>query len=345
MNPAKVGRTEAEALYKALQETRLPAPSTDCISPIGEERLLKGLHHVVPGEFYAACTRPPAVYRGNPFLIEASLAYGGASASQRVSLDALTDLIGQSDARTLRQFLMNSFALGSEAADKILKETKLGTRQSPARLKKAEIAELHGAMHNVNLDEGQTMSVLRFANRVPLQFQHAACAITQTVLQTNWRAYGLSQSRGALPSGPVSLMVHIASVWVPFTSESKEAVASYPEIQKEIRLAIQAVGRKLGMYLRRRLKVKQEGERRNIFLRYLGEVADAVSDISSTSKDKLYQQLLEVAKKKTASADVKLDRHGRPMEEEELDLGDGVLIVKQLDDGAADAATAERAKK
>ena len=75
-------------------------------------------------------------------------------------------------------------------------------------------------------------------------------------------------------------MVHMASVWVPFTSESKEAIASYPEIQKELRLALQSVGRKLGMYLRRRLKVKQEGERRNIFLRYLGEVATAVSEIN-----------------------------------------------------------------
>ena len=53
-------------------------------------------------------------------------------------------------------------------------------------------------------------------------------------------------------------MVHIASVWVPFTSESKEAIASYPEIQKEIRLGLQTVGRKLGMYLNRRLRVKQQ---------------------------------------------------------------------------------------
>ncbi|HCK72423.1 MAG TPA: hypothetical protein DHW38_12660, partial [Planctomycetaceae bacterium] len=51
--------------------------------------------------------------------------------------------------------------------------------------------------------------------------------------------------RGNLPSGPVTLMVHLASVWVPFTSESKEAIAAYPEIEKEIRLALQAVGRKL----------------------------------------------------------------------------------------------------
>ena len=44
----------------------------------------------------------------------------------------------------------------------------------------------------------------------------------------NWRAYGLKQVRGQLPRGAVTLIVHLASVWVPFTSESKEAIASYP---------------------------------------------------------------------------------------------------------------------
>ena len=139
-------------------------------------------------------------------------------------------------------------------------------------------------MRNVNLHDGQSMTLLRYANRVPLQFQAGACAITQSVMATNWRGYGLSQSRGALPSGPVTLMVHMASVWVPFTSESKEAVAGYPEIQKELRLALQAVGRKLGMFLRRRNRVKHEGQRRAIFLRYLGEVAGAVSQINGADR-------------------------------------------------------------
>ena len=175
------------------------------------------------------------------------------------------------------------------------------------------------------------MNVLRFANRVPLQFQHAACAITQTVLSTNWRSYGLSQSRGSLPKGPVSIMIHMASVWVPFTSESKEAIASYPEIQKEIRLGLQAVGRKLGMYLRRRQRVKQQGDRRNVFLRYLGEVATAVSEINRTNREKLYEDLMKVAKKTTAEADVKLDSRGKAIKEEPMDLGENVLIVDPTD--------------
>lgn len=327
----KLGRGEADALYDAIQSTRIPPPATDCVVPIGEQRLLAGLHQVVPGEFFTAATRPPGVYRGNPFVIEAALAYGGASAARKVTLEALSELASESDARSLRQFLATTFGgVGNEAADKILTEAKLAPRQSPSKLKKSALQALHEAMKHVNLDEGQSMNVLRFANRVPLQFQHAACAITQTILSNNWRSYGLSQSRGSLPSGPVTVMVHMASVWVPFTSESKEAIASYPEIQKEIRLALQAVGRKLGMYLRRRLRVAQEGQRRTIFLRYLGEVASAVATINGGNRDKIYEELLLIAKKKTAEADVKLDESGRAIEEtEEMNLGDNVIIVSQ----------------
>ena len=338
----KIGRHEVESLYKAIQETKIPSPSTDCIIPIGEELVLKGLHSVVPGEFFAAATRPPAVYRGNPFQIEVGITFGGASvAAAKITLDALAEMLSESDARTLRQFLINTFdGIGAEAADRIIKEAGFGSRQSPAKLKKKDVEQLHAAMRNVNISEGQSMQVLRYANRVPLQFQPAACAITQAVIGTNWRAYGLSQSRGSLPSGPITIMVHMASVWVPFTSESKEAVAAYPEIEKELRLALQAVGRKLGMYVRRRDRVKQEGERRSIFLRYLGEVATAVAKINHADAKKLYEKLLAVAKRKTAEADARFDDRGRRVEEDEEGYGEHVLIV---DDAALEAAAPEPA--
>ncbi len=327
----KLGRGEADALFKAIQDSKIPPPATDCIVPIGEQRLLAGLRQVVPGEFFTAATRPPSVYRGNPFVIEAALAYGGGVAAQKISREGLGELAAESDSRSLRQFLSTTFTgMGSESADKIIAEAQLAPRQSPSKLKKQQLDALYAAMQDVSVDEGSSMSVLRYANRVPLQFQPAACAVTQTITSTNWRSYGLSQSRGGLPSGPVTAMVHVASVWVPFTSESKEAIASYPEIQKEIRLALQAVGRKLGMYLRRRLRVAQEGQRRSIFLRYLGEVATAVAQINGVDRGKLYEQLLAVAKKKTAEADVKLDDRGRPIQdEEELELGDNCIIVPQ----------------
>ncbi len=327
-SPKRIGRQEADSVFRAIQRTKIKAPATDCISPIGEELLLKGLHHVVPGEFYCAATRPPSVYRGNPFQIEVALAYGGTSHVQKISLEVLTQLLHESDARTLRQFIVTTFdGLGGEAADRILREARFGTRQSPGKLKPADIKRLHEAMRNVNLSEGQAMQLLRYANRVPLQFKLRDCAMTEAVLAMNWRPYGLSQSRGSLPTGPVTVMVHIASVWVPFTSESKEAIAGYPEIQRELRLGLQAVGRKLGMYLRRRNRVKQEGERRSIFLRYLGEVASAVSEINGTDRVRLFEQLLKVAKRKTSEADVRLDDRGKVVDEDSF--GDNVLIVDQ----------------
>jgi DNA topoisomerase-6 subunit B len=340
-NPKKIGRHEADALYQTIQQTKIPAPSTDCIAPIGEALILKGLRQVVPGEFYAAATRPPAVYRGNPFQIEVGLAWGGVSPASRVSREGLAEFLEESDARTLRQFLITTFqGLGADAADKILTAANVGTRISPGKLKSADVDHLHGALQNVNTSEGQSMNVLRYANRVPLQFQAGACAITQTVMATNWRAYGLSQSRGSLPSGPITVMIHMASVWVPFTNESKEAIASYPEIQKELRLALQTVGRKLGMFVRKRLKVRNEGQRRNLFLRYIGEVATAVSRVNGTDRNRLYEQLLEVAKKRTAEADVELDDRGRRIEEDTEDYGDNVIIVTAEEQEEALGATA-----
>ena len=319
----KVGQTEAERLYTALQETKIRPPSTDCIVPIGRELLYAGLKAIVPGEFHDASTRPPSVHRGSPFQVEVALAYGGSTIAQKVTRDELVELIQQTDARTLRKFLIDTFAgIGSDSAERIIEETKLPTRCSPQKLRKEQIDTLHTVLREINISEGQSMQIYRFANRVPLQYSQGACAITQAVLNTNWRAYGLSQSKGALPSGPVTLIVHVASVWVPFTSESKEAIANAPEIEKELRLGIQAIGRSLASFLRKRQAIAAQGNRRNVFLRYLREVAGAVATIQKSEADPIYEDLLHVAKYKTAIADVKLDEFGKAIVELEDETED-----------------------
>ena len=119
-----------------------------------------------------------------------------------------------------------------------------------------------------NLPSDDLISVYRYANKVPLLYQQSACSVTKSVLDTLWRSYGLSQSKGALPVGPLVLVVHVASVWVPFTSESKEAIAHYPEIIKEVKLALQEVGRKLGGYIRKNVKARLQRERFDMLKNY-----------------------------------------------------------------------------
>src|SRR5262249_30343200 len=92
------------------------------------------------------------------------------------------------------------------------------------------------------LPADDTARVIRFANRVPLLFQQSACSSFKACVETGWRNYNLSQPRGALPVGPLIIMIHMASVWVPFTSESKEAIADYDEIRKEMKLALMECG-------------------------------------------------------------------------------------------------------
>jgi DNA topoisomerase-6 subunit B len=97
------------------------------------------------------------------------------------------------------------------------------------------------------------------------------------------------------------VFVHMASVWVPFTSESKEAIADYDEIRKEIKLALQECGRRLGVFLRRRERAKSEFRRRNIFDLYIEEVVEACARLKGgrLPKERLKSQLQKIALKRT----------------------------------------------
>jgi DNA topoisomerase-6 subunit B len=198
----------AEALHKAIPLVKIRNPPTNCLSPIGEELIQKGLEKEIgEAEFFVSRTRPPSVYRGNPFQVEVGIALGG------------------------------------------------------------------------SLNADNTVRVMRFANRVPLQYSPGGCAITKAVTSVDWKSYGLQQPRGSLPVGPAILMVHIASAWVPFTSESKEAVASYPDILKELRLVLQECGRKMQRYLRRRQRVADELKKRQYIDKYIPHIGEALRDI------------------------------------------------------------------
>lgn len=207
MKPHKLELAHIEKLMEGIQKTKIIAPSTNCIVPIGAELLEKGLKKEINAEFYASVTRSPSIYRGIPFVVECAIAYGG-------------------------------------------------DQQKEGSIK-----------------------LLRYANKVPLLYQQGSGSIFKSVIQTNWRSYGLSQSSGALPQGSVTLAVHMASVWPPFTSEAKEAIAHYPEIIKELKLVLQECGRKLGSYIHKKKRINAEEQKRSYIEKYIPHVGEALKEL------------------------------------------------------------------
>ncbi|MBT5738710.1 MAG: DNA topoisomerase VI subunit B [Planctomycetes bacterium] len=224
-HPKRLSSADVKILHKGIEATRMMAPPTNCLSPIGEELMAKTLRRNFDPELVITVTRQPSVYRGNPFQVEAGIAWGG---------------------------------------------------------------ELPG---------DDLASIFRFANRVPLQYEQGACAITQSIVGTPWKNYEIQQARGALPTGPLAVLVHIASVWVPFTSESKKAVASYDEILKEMRLAIMEAGRKLAIHLRKKRRLADAERKKDYIKTYIPQIGIALQDIltlSDTQRTKAEGNLSEV---------------------------------------------------
>jgi DNA topoisomerase-6 subunit B len=208
--PSDLSREDAIAILDAIKKVKIMAPPTDCLSPIGDTLIKKGLMHVLDGlrpEYYATpVTRSPKAVNGNPFVVEAGIVYGGDIPS-----------------------------------------------------------------------DGQ-VQIYRFANRVPLLFKQGDCAITKAISEMDWRRYGLEQRGGkGIPYGPAIILVHVASTKVPFTSEGKEAVASFPELQSEIGLALRLCARNLKSHLNKQERKNKTHAKFEIVQEILPDMAEKVS--------------------------------------------------------------------
>ena len=205
LNPKDMTREQFLALHKAFKKVKIMAPSTDCLSPIGETLIKRSLKHEtqeISPEFIITASRPPAVYSGNPVQVEVGLVYGG------------------------------------------------------------------------SLPKDTQVRVLRFANRVPLLYQQGDCVTTSAISSIDWRRYGLDQSGGkGMPSGPAIFLTHVSSTLIPFTSESKEAIADIPSIENEIKLAFRECARKVQHHVNKQVRRAKTREKFDLITKILPEIA------------------------------------------------------------------------
>jgi DNA topoisomerase-6 subunit B len=300
----------AEELHKAIGETKLMSPPTNCLSPIGDELMRKGLVSFLN-------------------VIESE----GEGGDENAQLDL--DSAGMKPGRKARAAAAKSKAAAAtpspppeaqtipdapreEGVEKIKGHNYFiaTVTRSPKVYRGNPFQVEVGLAYGGSWPPDKTIELFRFANRVPLLFQRGACGITEAIVRTDWRNYQLSQPKGSLPVGPMALLVHVASVWVPFTSESKEAVAHYPEILKEIQLAAQECGRKLATFIRKRKAEDYQAQRRSIFELYIEEVAAAIAKITDRKPGPIKREFLQVAHKVTA-AEIKEEEKALELEARE----------------------------
>lgn len=204
-------RDLASLLHQSMNATDVMAPPSNCLSPIGEDNVVSGIDKAYTADFYAGATRDASAHSGEPFLVEAGIAYGG------------------------------------------------------------------------DIEADGDIELLRFANRVPLVYKKGGCAIMSVVSNIRWNNYKLSDKGSGLPQGPVAIAVHVASTNVPFTSESKDAIASVDVVKSEIEKAVREVARDLKSHLQAQQKRQKRNEKQDKIADILPEFATKVANMKNTS--------------------------------------------------------------
>ncbi len=287
-------RELADRLHKAIGETKIMNPPTNCLSPIGDELMKRGLVS---------------------FLNVIESEGPGENGDAQLDLDrAAKKKASKKEKEAKAQAPEVPDAPPEEGVEKIKGHNYfIATVTRPPKVYRGNPFQVEvGLAYGGSWPADKPIELFRFANRVPLLFQRGACGTTEAIVKTDWRNYLLSQPKGSLPVGPMALIVHIASVWVPFTSEAKEAVAHYPEITREIQLAAQECGRKLATHIRKRQHARYQAERRSIFELYIQEVASAIGKITRRSADPIRRDLMRLADKVT---EAELKEHDAKLQE------------------------------
>ena len=274
-------RALAERLHRAIGQTKIMAPPTQVLSPIGDDLMRKGLV-----SFLQVIESEGPEENGDTQL---DLDSAGKKKKSRKEKEAEATVAEVPDAPP------------EEGVEKIKGHNYfIATVTRPPKVYRGNPFQVEvGLAYGGSWPADKPIELFRFANRVPLLFQRGACGMTEAIVKTDWRNYLMSQPKGSLPVGPMALLVHIASVWVPFTSEAKEAVAHYPEIVREIQLAAQECGRKLAAHIRKRQHADYQAERRSLFELYIEEVARAIGAITGKSPVPIKREFLRVAQKVT----------------------------------------------
>ncbi len=195
--------------------------------------------------------------------------------------------------------------VGTEVMDRVIQMTyhpdfvKTETRKPTSGKGLAFVVEATIAYGGDIQEAKRARDVLyRFVNRTPKLRDNSDCAIWKATASVNWKNYGVDQFDNGLPKGPIRIFVSVSGpfVHVMFKTQSKQALAEDETLISEIKLALEAVGRKLKSVISERRLSKQRARRTSVLQHYAASFAHSLSQILSSSSSKnspTEQEILE----------------------------------------------------
>ena len=129
--------------------------------------------------------------------------------------------------------------------------------------------------------------VYRYANRIPLLYDEGSDVVLKVSNDTDWGRYKIKGEP------PFIIVSHICSTRIPYKTAGKENVADRPEIERELRLGLQFLSRKLAAYMSKRGQADMAKKRANLYAKYIPLIAEFCTELAGKKKEPNYKKILE----------------------------------------------------
>lgn len=128
----------------------------------------------------------------------------------------------------------------------------------------------------------------RFANRIPLLYDEGSDVVLKVINDMDWNRYKVKGE------APLVIATHICSTRIPYKTVGKENVADRPEIERELRLGLQFLARKLSSYMSRRGKAEAAKKRANLYAKYIPLVSQFCTELAGRKAEPKYAAMLKL---------------------------------------------------
>lgn len=134
------------------------------------------------------------------------------------------------------------------------------------------------------------IKVYRYANRIPLLYDEGSDVVLKVVNDIDWSRY---KAKG---DPPLVIVSHICSTRIPYKTVGKENVADRQEIEKELKLAIQFIARKLSVFMNKKGQAEAAKKRANLYAKYIPLIAQFCTELAGKKKEPNIQKILQEEK-------------------------------------------------